>query len=266
MDDGGRGGLSVLFVHGNGGNRTQWAAQLEHLRVVRRAAAFDLRGMGESEPAGNADYSVQGFAEDVAAVADALGFDRFVLVGHSFGGAVITSYAGKHPDRLAGLVFADVAGDIRNPPAAQAEALRRGFEPDNYEDFTRRWFEAILVKATGATKAAVMKSLRATPRKVFIAASNRPLQFRPGRRPGPLPRPAPPYRLLPRGQPAGDPPHVPRHARARDPGRQSLAHAGPPGGVQPPPRRVSEEAGLIGAARTRRHRLSAAELPAKSCV
>ncbi len=179
VDDGGRGGLPVLFVHGNGGNRTQWAAQLEHLRATRRAAAFDLRGMGESEPAGNADYSVEGFAEDVAAVSDALGLERFVLVGHSYGGAVVAAYAGKHPDRLAGLVFADVAGDIRNPPAASAEALRRGLLPENYEDFTRRWFEGILAKGTDATKEAVMKSLRATRREVFIAATTGLYSFDP---------------------------------------------------------------------------------------
>src|SRR5437667_5995364 len=97
VDDGGRGGLPVLFVHGNGGNRTQWKAQLEHLRQTRRAVAFDLRGMGDSEPAGDADYSVAGFSQDVAAIADALGLERFVLAGHSFGGAVVADYAGKHP-------------------------------------------------------------------------------------------------------------------------------------------------------------------------
>src|SRR6202162_5782963 len=134
VDDGGSGGIPVVFVHGNGGNRTQWAGQVLHLRASRRAVAFDLRGMGESEVAGNGDYSVEGFAEDVAAVADELGLRRFVLVGHSYGGAVVAAYAGRHPEKLAGLVFADVAGDIRNPPAAQAEALRRGLLPENYEE------------------------------------------------------------------------------------------------------------------------------------
>lgn len=161
VDDGGSGGIPVLLVHGNGGNRSQWAGQLEHLRGSRRAAAFDLRGMGESELAGNGDYSVEGFAEDVAAVADALGFQRFVLVGHSYGGAVVAAYAGKHPDRLAGLVFADVAGDIRNPTPVQAETLRSGLLPEHYEEFTRRWFEAILVKGSDGTKDAVFRSLRA---------------------------------------------------------------------------------------------------------
>src|SRR5262249_33301604 len=99
--------LPVLFVHGNSGNRTQWKAQLEHLRPTRRAAALDLHGMGESEKAPDGVYSVESFAADVAAAADALGLKRFVLVGHSYGGYVVSAYAGKHPDRLAGLVFAD---------------------------------------------------------------------------------------------------------------------------------------------------------------
>jgi pimeloyl-ACP methyl ester carboxylesterase len=171
VDDGGDSGLPVLFVHGNGGNRTQWAAQLDHLRRTRRAVAFDLSGMGESGPALDRDYSVVGFAKDVAAVADALELGRFVLVGHSYGGAVVAAYAGKHPDRLAGLVFADVAGDLRGTPPEQVERLRRNLEPGTYEEFTRRWFEGILAKGSEPTKSAVMKSLRATPREVFVAAT-----------------------------------------------------------------------------------------------
>ena len=63
VDDGGTGGIPILFVHGNGGNRSQWAAQLAYLRHSRRAVAFDLRGMGESALPANSDYSVEGFAE-----------------------------------------------------------------------------------------------------------------------------------------------------------------------------------------------------------
>jgi len=170
VDDGGRGGIPVLFVHGNGGNRTQWNATLDHLRTTRRAVAFDLRGMGESDPAGDADYSVAGFSKDVAAVAGALGLGRFVLVGHSFGGAVVADYVGRHPDRLAGLVFADVAGDIRDTPAKALAALRDGLLPEHYEDFTRRWFQGILAGGTDATKRAVLRSLAGTRPDVFTAA------------------------------------------------------------------------------------------------
>lgn len=180
VDDAGRGGLPVLFVHGNSGNRTQWAAQLAHLRASRRAIAFDLRGMGESSPAANGDYSVEGFAEDVAAVADASRIDRFVLVGHSYGGPVVCAYAGKHPERLAGLVFADSAGDVSQTPPEQIEALRQGLAAGSYEQFTEKWFEGILVNATADTKAAVMRSLRSTPREVFVGATMGLYGFYPG--------------------------------------------------------------------------------------
>ncbi len=171
VDDGGRGGLPVLFVHGNGGNKSQWAAQLSHLRASRRALAFDLRGMGKSAPASNGDYSVEAFASDVAAVADAAKLDRFVLVGHSFGGAVVCAYAGRNPGRLAGLVFADAAGDLTATPAESVEGLKRSLDAANYREFTDAWFGSILERATDATKSAVMASLHATPREVFTKAT-----------------------------------------------------------------------------------------------
>ena len=178
VEDGGTGEPAVLFVHGNGGNRTQWATTVAHLRPKRRAIAFDLRGMGESAPDPRGDYSVPAFASDVAAVADGLRLRRFVLVAHSFGGAVACAYAGAHPDRLAGVVFADVAGDLTATPTDRVEGLRRGLAPENYAQFTDAWFASILEKATPATREAVLQSLHATPRDVFTAASLALYSFR----------------------------------------------------------------------------------------
>ena len=114
VDDGGSGpGIPILFVHGNGANHNQWRHQLEHLRKTRRAVAFDLRGMGESDVPRNGDYSVDGMADDVHAVADALHLRRFVIVGHSYGGPVVADYAAKHPERVAGVVFADAGGNVK---------------------------------------------------------------------------------------------------------------------------------------------------------
>ncbi|MGH9317999.1 MAG: alpha/beta fold hydrolase [Thermoanaerobaculia bacterium] len=180
VDDGGSGDPPVVFVHGNGANRTQWAAQLAHLRGSRRAVAFDLRGMGESAPATSADYSVEGFSQDVTAVVNALEIHRFFLVGHSYGGAVICAYAGKHPERLAGLLFADSAGDLSLTPPGEIETLRRGLDAGSYEQFTQKWFESILANAMAETKAAVMRSLRSTPREVFVGATMSLYRFRPG--------------------------------------------------------------------------------------
>jgi pimeloyl-ACP methyl ester carboxylesterase len=171
VDDGGRGELPILFVHGNGSNKTQWSEQLSHFRATRRAIAFDLRGMGKSAPAPGGDYSVEAFAADVAAVADSAKLARFVLVGHSFGGAVVCAYAGRFPDRVAGLVFADVAGDLSSTPPDRVEGLRRSLAAGNYAQFTDAWFGTTLTHATEATRSAVMASLHATPPEVFTKAS-----------------------------------------------------------------------------------------------
>ncbi len=172
--------LPLLFVHGNGGNRRQWQAQLDHFRRRRRAVALDLRGMGESDPASGADYTVEGFAGDVAAVAEGLGLSRFILVGHSFGGAVVAAYAGAHPERLAGLVFVDSAGDLSGAPAGQLEEIQRGFRPESYARFTRDWFLNILAAAREETRDAVLGSLESTRPEVFMAATLALYSFRPG--------------------------------------------------------------------------------------
>src|SRR6266508_2399049 len=103
VDDGGAGGVPVVFVHSFAGSSSHWSAQLVHLRKNRRAVALDLRGHGRSAPPRDNDYAIDSLAGDVAAVVDRLGLNRFVLVGHSIGGAAAIAYAGAHPERVAGL-------------------------------------------------------------------------------------------------------------------------------------------------------------------
>jgi pimeloyl-ACP methyl ester carboxylesterase len=170
VEDGGRGpAVPVLFVHGNGANLTQWRAQLDHLRLTRRAVAFDLRGMGHSDVPANGDYSVAAMVDDVQAVADGLHLKRFVIVGHSYGGTVVGTYAAKHQERVAGLVFADAAGTVKFTDEAAAKfiaALRA-----DKDGFTRRWFGPILAKtSTPQVQDAVYASVHATPVYAFAGA------------------------------------------------------------------------------------------------
>jgi len=86
IDDGGRGEkLPVVFLHSFAGSSRDWENQLNYLRKDRRAIAFDLRGHGRSDAPTNNDYNVESLANDLSAVVDSLGLDRFVLVGHSLG-------------------------------------------------------------------------------------------------------------------------------------------------------------------------------------
>jgi len=169
VDDSGSGpGVPVLFVHGNGANHNQWRYQLAHLRPTRRAVAFDLHGMGESEIAKNGDYSIEAMSDDVQAVADALHLKRFVIAGHSYGGAVVASYIAKHPERVAGVVFADAAGNVKISDEA-ASSFINALRADKSR-VVRQWYAPILVNASDAVKDEVFTSVANTPVDAFANA------------------------------------------------------------------------------------------------
>jgi pimeloyl-ACP methyl ester carboxylesterase len=169
IDDGGRGRATpVIFVHGNGANLEQWRAQLDHVRATRRAVALDLRGMGRSDPARSGDYSVAGMAEDVDAVANALGLKRFILVGHSYGGAVVGMYASKHPDRVGGIVFADSASQVKMTDKA-AENFARAIRKDR-DAVVKQWFAPMLAPSSDAVRETVYAAVRQSNVDAFVGA------------------------------------------------------------------------------------------------
>src|SRR5687767_11111332 len=110
IDDGGKGGIPVLFVHSFGGSTRHWAPQLAHLRKTRRAIAMDLRGHGKTPAPLDSNYSVEALATDIEKVVDSLDLERVVLVGHSMGGSAAIAYAGKYPNRVAALVLEGTPG------------------------------------------------------------------------------------------------------------------------------------------------------------
>lgn len=172
VEDRGAGpGVPVLFVHGLAGHRLAWAAQVSHLSPGRRVVALDLHGMGESEPSPSGDYTIPSFAADVVSVADALGLKRFVLVGHSMGGAVVCEVASRHPDRVAGLLLDDPAGDLSTLPPGSLDAWLKGMEPETYREFTEAWWTKMLEPAKPGVRDAVYAQMRRTPPAVVSAAA-----------------------------------------------------------------------------------------------
>jgi len=168
VTDTGSGGLPVVFIHSNAGRREQWAAQQAHLK--QRSVSFDLRGMGESAPDAQGRYGAADMADDVHAVANALGLERFVLVGHSFGGCVAGEYARNWPARVAGLVMVDSTGTMPPLPPEQLEAFRQGTRPESYRAYMDAWFAPILQNAKPHTRESVMRWLHETPREVVVGA------------------------------------------------------------------------------------------------
>ena len=107
----GAGGRPLLLVHGFTGAKEDFADHLD--RLAERGwhcIAPDHRGHGASDhPVGRGNYSFAILAADMLAVADAVGWARFTLLGHSMGGMVAQRMALDAGDRLDGLILMDTA-------------------------------------------------------------------------------------------------------------------------------------------------------------
>jgi pimeloyl-ACP methyl ester carboxylesterase len=113
---------AVLLLHGIGQSHASWRLQMEGALVTRlRLVAPDLRAHGDSgKPADREAYrQACRWADDVRAVEQALGLERPVLVGWSFGGLVAMHYVRCHgTDSLAGLALVSTAAGRLVPPAS----------------------------------------------------------------------------------------------------------------------------------------------------
>jgi len=95
----------LLFVHGVGSTAAIWDYQLQAFGADRLCAAIELRGNGTQKPDPDpSSITREGFAQDVLTVADALGIDRFTLVGCSLGGVVAFELWKHAPHRIGAMV------------------------------------------------------------------------------------------------------------------------------------------------------------------
>jgi pimeloyl-ACP methyl ester carboxylesterase len=103
----------VLGVHGLSGNMKTFDFLGERLGSdAVQLVALDLRGRGRSETTPPGTYGWDNHALDVLAVADALGVERFSIIGHSMGGSVAMKAAELDGSRLDAIVLLDIAGRV----------------------------------------------------------------------------------------------------------------------------------------------------------
>ncbi len=122
--DGPEGGDLVVLLHGFPESRHEWTEVLPLVsRAGYRVVAFDQRGYSPgARPDGAAAYHHTLLAADVLGVADALGADRFHLVGHDWGALVAWSVASAAPQRLRSL-------SVLSVPHPRAFAAARADDP-----------------------------------------------------------------------------------------------------------------------------------------
>ncbi len=121
-------GVPLVLVHGFGNEAHIWDDFAPRVAAHYRVIALDQRGHGDSAHDPELRYDYDFLVADLEAVTAALGIERLVLVGHSLGGRVSMLFAGKHPERMAGLVIVDSAPefDARGTTRIRQEVEQRG--------------------------------------------------------------------------------------------------------------------------------------------
>jgi len=119
----------ILIVHGLSYFSYDWIGPAARLAVDREVVAMDMRGFGQSDWSPARDYKLETMAADAIALLDHLGWDKAVLMGHSFGGRVCLATAGWHQQRAAALICVDFAPDIA-PAGRRHVAERIGRQPE----------------------------------------------------------------------------------------------------------------------------------------
>jgi 3-oxoadipate enol-lactonase len=110
-------GLPVVLLHAFPLNRTMWEPQIAALLGECRCIAPDLRGFGDSPRGG--PFTMDRFADDVAALLDALQIEQAVVAGLSMGGYVALALWRRHRKRVRALVLADTRASADTAEGAQ---------------------------------------------------------------------------------------------------------------------------------------------------
>jgi proline-specific peptidase len=133
-------GYPLVLMHGGPGadhiSMLPFRPCADHFTLV----FYDHRCNGRSQGAEVSSMTWENLTADADALRQALGFDQWAVLGHSFGGMVALEYALRYPHSLSHLLLLDTCGDIRwvqeNAPQVLAQ---RGYSPETVK-LARRFF------------------------------------------------------------------------------------------------------------------------------
>lgn len=167
------GGRRIVLIHALAMDGRFWDAIAERLAPEAQVLVYDCRGHGSSDaPAG--PYDSRGFADDLARVLDAAGWDSAVIAGASMGGCIALSFAALHPERVDGLGLIDTTawyGD--DAPEKWRERGQKGLHEGlrSLVDFQRsRWFSPQFLAGNPDAVDGLIAVFLANDRKAYAAS------------------------------------------------------------------------------------------------
>lgn len=177
-------GTPILLLHGGGGSRNNWHEQgyVARLAAELTVITMDLRGHGESDKyTDSAFYTTEKMGQDILAIADACGYERFILCGFSYGGNV-SRYLAACSDRISKMImlgnrlgsgvsaeFRQFVFDFRNRWKPVLDNTGDRFDPkllsvEDQEDICELSFPAELLPSVLAWSTAMLEWGTITPK------------------------------------------------------------------------------------------------------
>lgn len=166
----GKGDLTLMFIHGWSCDSRYWRKQIPYFSKKYKVVTIDLAGHGHSGLEREI-YSLDGFAEDVKAVAEDINASQVILIGHSMGGGVMAKSATLMPKRMIGLIGVDT---LQNVESAMTDEEVKSIVESQKKDFrgtVKPFVEEMIVDGTNPElKEWIANDMAAAPSKVGISA------------------------------------------------------------------------------------------------
>lgn len=116
-------GDPIILIHGIGGKKETWIAQITELSNHFRTITFDIRGVGKSDRP-NIPYTMEMLADDISGLMNYLKIDKTHIIGRSLGGMIAQYFTLKYPEKVKKLVL--MTTNPRVPDEQAAEFIKKG--------------------------------------------------------------------------------------------------------------------------------------------
>ena len=168
---------SIVFIHGFPYDSTMWRAQIDEFNEKYFCVAYDIRGLGDS-PAGDGQYTMESFVDDLELILTELKLDKPVLCGLSMGGYIGLRALERFENKFSAVVLCDTRSEADNNEGKlkRSAAIKRinseGIAPfakdfitncygDHYKQNHKEEFERRITKSSGFDPVGVKGSLLA---------------------------------------------------------------------------------------------------------
>jgi len=164
---------TIILIHGFPLNKSMWDLQLEALKEDYRVIAYDIRGHGNSD-AGDENFSMDVFVNDLLFFIDALNIDKPILCGLSMGGYIALKAIAKFPEHFGGLVLSDTQclGDTPEMREKRMKAIE-SINKNDVEKYAEESIKNLFAPDSFTTKKEEISAVR----KMIVQTSKQSLSY-----------------------------------------------------------------------------------------